>query len=243
MVSATLGILATEREGSDRATLRSVAFALLLFAGYRWGCESVAGLWWLSDQLGRAIGQLGGWLVDRPLRVGASFAGLDCLVVMLALFVLVLLQIRRQIPQAAVAGLAILAAHGVYLAILAWAWDLAQWLPEHPDPTFDHPYIPPPWDWSRAAASWLPWNLPTTGRRDPRVAGRRAPALHRLAVRHRKRGRESFFAAPSGPLAEKDSRPLFFPAEKKTPDPFFCAVASRVSSGGVRRGGCVAVGC
>ena len=163
LVAATLGILAIELEGADRSALRTVGLVLLLFAGYRWGCESVAGLWWLSDQLGRAIGQLGGWLADRPLRVGASFAGLDYLVVMSALYVLMLWQVRRRAPQAAGAGLAIWVAHGLYLAILAWAWDLARWLPEHPDPIFDHPYTPPPWDWSRTVASWLPWHLPLLG--------------------------------------------------------------------------------
>ena len=51
----------------------------------------------------------------------------------------------------------------LYLVLLAWAWDLGDWLPQHPDPTFDHPYVPPEWDWSRAVASLLPWNIPAVG--------------------------------------------------------------------------------
>ncbi len=63
----------------------------------------------------------------------------------------------------ALALLGILTAHALYLITLAWSWDLAAWLPQRPDPTFDHPYVPPDWEWSRAVATWFPWNLPAWG--------------------------------------------------------------------------------
>lgn len=161
LVTATWNLLASSLDGGDRRCLRAVAVALLVLVAYRWCCESVGLVWWLSDQLGRGLGELVGWLAQRRLRVGASFAGVDFLVVMWVLFAQRLLRVgRSELRQTLAAGLAILLAHGVYLVVLAWAWDIFQWLPRRPDPTFDHPYIPPAWDWARAAGAWLPWNVP-----------------------------------------------------------------------------------
>ena len=149
LVTATWNLLASSLDGADRRCLRAVAVALLVLVAYRWCCESVGVVWWLSDQLGRGLGSLVGWLAQRPLRVGASFAGVDFLLVMWVLFAQRLLRVgRSELRQTLVAGLAILLAHGVYLVVLAWAWDIFQWLPRRPDPTFDHPYIPPAWDWA-----------------------------------------------------------------------------------------------
>ena len=80
LVAATVGFLAFRIEEPDRGCLTRVCVALLVFAAYRWACESIAIVWWAGDQSGRLLGKLAGWLANRPLEVGASFAGLDFLV-------------------------------------------------------------------------------------------------------------------------------------------------------------------
>jgi hypothetical protein len=101
--------------------------------------------------------------MDRSLVLtGATYAGIDFLVLTLALFSLWLA--RQPAPRAKSAvclGAAILAAHLNYLVLLAYAPKLLALLPvAKAEPTFG---VTPPWDWVQAVKTLVPWNLPAVG--------------------------------------------------------------------------------
>ncbi|MCH5375985.1 MAG: hypothetical protein JJ992_18610, partial [Planctomycetes bacterium] len=161
LVTAVMGLLAAGADGSRRVVLATCSYAILALAVFRFACASIPLVWQLTDRLGGVLGLLAGWFAGEPLHVGATFAGLDFLVLMAALYTAWLLSTERpRLGRAIVAACAILGGHLVYLIILARAQDLADLLPTAPDPTFDHPYTPPDWRWSPSVAQLLPWNLP-----------------------------------------------------------------------------------
>jgi hypothetical protein len=64
--------------------LRPVVIATFVFALYRLAHDSIATVWLISDSLGHLLGRIGSAISGRPLLVGATFAQLDALVLMLA---------------------------------------------------------------------------------------------------------------------------------------------------------------
>ncbi len=147
--------------GRRQVILQTCTLAVLTLALFRLACSSVSSIWLLGDFVGQALGNGVGWLLGVPLNIGATFAGLDFLVLMAALYAGWLWATdgpRR--GRAVAAALAILAAHLLYLVVVAYASDLAALLPAVAEPTFDHPYTPPPWSWPDAVRQLLPWNLP-----------------------------------------------------------------------------------
>jgi hypothetical protein len=161
LVAAVTGLLAAAASGPLRTAWTACAAAILTLAAFRLACASIPVLWVANDRAGAALGHLAGWIADRPLRVGATFAGTDFLLLMAALTVAWYLSAQRpRWYQAAGIAAAILAGHLLYLIVLAHAADLADLLPESEAPAFDHPYTPPDWRWSPAVAQLLPWNVP-----------------------------------------------------------------------------------
>jgi hypothetical protein len=153
--------LAVVSSGRRRAMLQTCSLAVLTLALFRLACSSVSSIWLLCDFVGQALGNGVGWLLGVPLNIGATFAGLDFLVLMAALYAGWLWATdgpRR--GRAVAAAVAILAVHLLYLLVVAYALDLAALLPAVAEPTFDHPYTPPPWSWPDAVRQLLPWNLP-----------------------------------------------------------------------------------
>jgi hypothetical protein len=96
--------------------------------------------------------------------VGASFAGLDGLVLMAAVYGGWLwATARRRLPRAIWAAAAILAGHLACLVLLAYSTDLTAALSiplPAPETDVAGRYVPPPWYWSAALRTLLPWNLP-----------------------------------------------------------------------------------
>ncbi len=161
IATAVMGLLAAGAGGSRRVVLATCSYAILALAVFRLACASIPLVWQLADRLGGVLGHLAGWVAGEPLHVGATFAGIDFLVLMAALYTAWLLSTERpRMARAIVAACAILGGHLVYLVVLARAQDLVDLLPTAPDPTFDHPYTPPDWRWSPSVAQLLPWNLP-----------------------------------------------------------------------------------
>ena len=161
VVTAVLGLLAAGAEGLQRAALGSCAYAALGLAVYRLACSSIPLVWTLADRFGSLLGRFAGWIAGQPLNIGATFAGLDFLVLMATLYAVWLVRTERpRLHRAILAACAIAVGHLLYLVVLAHALDLAAMLPTAAMPTFDHPYIPPDWRWSPAVAQLLPWNLP-----------------------------------------------------------------------------------
>src|SRR2546421_1135428 len=65
-------------------TLRPLVSATFVFALYRLAHDSIATVWLVSDSIGHLLGRIGSAVAGRPLLVGATFAQLDALVLMLA---------------------------------------------------------------------------------------------------------------------------------------------------------------
>lgn len=161
VVTAVLGLLAAGAAGSRRAALGSCAYASLGLAVFRLACSSVPLVWTLADRLGGSLGAVAGWITNRPLNIGATFAGLDFLVLMAVFYAVWLVRTERpRLRRALLAACAIAVGHLLYLVVLAFALDIAAVLPAAAVPTFEHPYTPPDWRWSPAVAQLLPWNLP-----------------------------------------------------------------------------------
>jgi len=160
-VVLVLALLAWMRPGLERTVLTPVAAAVATLAVYRLALASIPTVWIMADALGEALGRLAGAMVDRPLWVGATFGGLDFLVLMAALYVgwLVVMPPPR-LGRALLAAAAIVAGHMVYLMLLSCAADLRAALPPAPPLPETDQYEPTAWSWSKAAASLLPWNLP-----------------------------------------------------------------------------------
>lgn len=85
LVSAVLALAAESRPGAARRALSVCAYAVLALAVFRLACLSVPAIWRMSDAAGAALGRVAAWISGRPLAVGATFAGLDELVLMAAL--------------------------------------------------------------------------------------------------------------------------------------------------------------
>lgn len=161
LVVAVLAALAAGQRGATQRVLLLCAFAALVLAIWQWATAFLPAAWLLADVTGAWLGHCAGGLTGRALEIGASFAGLDYLVLTVA-FVggwLWLVPGARWLRVGLMLA-SVVAVHLLYLAVLSVASDLLAMLPIPPPPEFPHPYVPPPWNWARAAAQLLPWNLP-----------------------------------------------------------------------------------
>ena len=126
-VAATLGWFAIGLAGVERRLMLIGSLSVLTLVLYRFAQQSIPAVWMLSDMVGGGLGRLAATAVGRPLAVGASFAGLDILVVMFVFCVGWVTMLRGPRWSAmAFAAAAVLTVHFVYLTILALTHDIAQ---------------------------------------------------------------------------------------------------------------------
>ncbi len=152
LVAALLG-LARPGSKTEARALRVAATAVLVFALYRMLLTALPGLWLLGDGLGHALGRAIQGVSGRALWVGATFGGLDFLVLMGALYLAWLVAIPgSRILRGVAAGLALLLAHAVYLLVVAHEADARAYLELHAKTPF--------WSWLEILVPLLPWNLP-----------------------------------------------------------------------------------
>ena len=189
-VVLVLAALALGHSGAERRWLLWSAEAASLLALYRLAVTSIPALWLAADLVGRALGLAAGEVTRQSLNVGATFAGVDFLLVMVYLTVRVPLSSSGGYrPQRVAVALAVVfVGHMIYLNVLAWSPLLVERLPKPSPPgTPWTPYPPPPGlnravaQWSsqlpglrpviepalgaafsigQRVRSWIPWNLP-----------------------------------------------------------------------------------
>jgi len=160
-VCLVLAMLSRANRGLDQRALLVTALAAAVLGIYLLASTSIPSVWSAADALGEWLGRLAGRVSTRPLWVGATFGGLDFLVFMVALYIAWLGSTHGpRLPRAVYAGVAILGGHLLYLVLLSYSMDLYEALPPAPPPPEFRDYIPPPWSWSDAARSLLPWNVP-----------------------------------------------------------------------------------
>ena len=184
-VAVLLATVAVVRPGAIALAAGPVALAAAALAVFRLVCEATASGWELADAAGRAEGHWAALLTGRPLLIGASFGGIDFLVVMAALAVAFCTQLARRdarqaadrtdskgrlaergeylvarLKRAAIIALAIAAAQTVYLVALALTHDLVSLLPPPSRPLITPAAHMGVWTWSDAVRTVLPWHLP-----------------------------------------------------------------------------------
>ena len=89
---------------------------------FRFACDSIPTVWLAADGLGWMLGRLAGWLAGIRLEVGATFGGIDFLVLTAAIYAgwLICTAPPRR-SRALWAAAAIVVGHFVYLIVLAYS--------------------------------------------------------------------------------------------------------------------------
>ena len=159
-ITLVLAILA-KYSGPDQQLLKITSLATAVLGLYRLALASIPTVWSLADAVGRAFGEASETLWGRPLALGETFAGLDFLVLMFALYAGWLVRTSTpRLSRAILAAVGILVAHFSYLFILSCSHDFIDALPKVSPVSTPSPYVPPEWQWSDAVRTLLPWNLP-----------------------------------------------------------------------------------
>jgi hypothetical protein len=148
-----LAFLASLLSGRDRSILLCASAAATTLALYRLAYTTIPIVWTMAETFSRGAGKLAGFICGRPLNVGATFAGLDFLVVMLALWATWVVQTgwpRR--GRGLYAPAAIFGGHLCYLIILSYVPDVLSAMPPSD--------VQEGWSWAGLARKAVPWNLP-----------------------------------------------------------------------------------
>ena len=148
-------------QGRERRVLALASVSVLALALFRFAQQSLPAVWLLSDQIGAVLGLAAGTLTGRPLTIGASFGGLDFLLVVSVFLVGWSALLRRNRGASLTMALvAMLIAHLAYLVLVSLLNDLTRLVPPVPPPGPDNPYVPPPFSWSVILHQCLPWYMP-----------------------------------------------------------------------------------
>jgi len=163
-VALGLALVATMRAGLERRVFLIVALSAGLLGLYRLALTTIPAAWLIADALGSALGSMACSMTGQPLWVGATFGGLDFLVLRGAIYAGWLVATPPpRLSRALWALAAILVGQMFYLMLLGYAAELQAALPPPPPPPESAQYIPPDWSWSTALGSLLPWNVPLVG--------------------------------------------------------------------------------
>ncbi len=148
-----LAFLAWVSERRSRDGFCVAAAATVILGLYVLARTTIPSIWLLANGLGRTLGVLAGAIVRRPLHVGATFAGVDYLIVTSTFWGLYL--VGTQPPRTARAAygfLAIGVGHALYLVAISHLPDLLAAIPEPAGQDTG---------WLAALArKALPWNAP-----------------------------------------------------------------------------------
>ena len=144
-----------------RKLLTRVALAISVFALYRLFITCVPSAWLAADAMGRLLGRMGGAVTGQPLWVGATFGGLDFLVLMAALLgSSISLRSPPRYRVILYTFSAVAVAQLLYLIALAYA---PKFLTTLPPPKTPDPAIPFQQDlrtWADVLRDCVPGNVP-----------------------------------------------------------------------------------
>ena len=147
-----LVFLAAMTQKDARSIFLASAGAVAVLALFVLARTSIPWSWLLTDGVGQTLGRLTP-LFGPPLRVGATFAGLDFLLATSVLWALCLRHTPRPRRDRALYGFAaIVAVHLVYLIAVAYVPRLMNAIPAPTDTTA--------WSWAAWIHEALPWNVP-----------------------------------------------------------------------------------
>ena len=160
-VAIVLAAIAAANRGLTARAALVAALAATALGLVRFACDSIPTVWLAADAKGWLIGRLAGWMAGSRLEVGATYSGLDFLVLMTAVYAgwLICTAPPRR-SRAIWAAVAILVGHLVYLMVLAHAEDLLAALPNTVLPPSNQEHRLGLWTWSNGLRTLVPWNLP-----------------------------------------------------------------------------------
>ncbi len=160
-VAVLLAAVAQVHRGLTARVILIAALAAGALGLFRFACDSVPAVWLAADVKGWMLGRLAGWLAGNPLEVGATFGGIDFLVLMAAIYAGWLIGTAPPRRGRAIWGLvAIAVGHLVYLTALAYSEKFLAALPDlvvSPDSDINHVGI---WTWGNGLRMLIPWNVP-----------------------------------------------------------------------------------
>ena len=171
-VTLVTAALVRSQANLHRRVILIAALATAVLALFRLAADSSPTVWLAADALGRALGWLAttilwviGWLagttLDQPLWLGASFGGVDFLVLMAALYAGWLISTAPpRLPRAICAAVAILLGHFLYLVVLSYSNQILAALPDVVLPPQSDKSRLGVWAWGNAVRTLVPWNLP-----------------------------------------------------------------------------------
>ena len=160
-VAILLAAIAQVRPGSIAQVSGPAALAATALAVFRLVCDGSAAAWTFTNTVGRVEGLWAGWLTGRPLLIGASFGGVDFLVLMAALTAAWLIATprprigTRRMGHAVHRPRADRISRGSGLQPRPGRTAAAEVIAKHND--ISHLGI---WTWGNAIRTLLPWNLP-----------------------------------------------------------------------------------
>jgi hypothetical protein len=140
-------------------------WAVVVFFLYRAAMQCVPSIWLLTDRVGGGLGHLAGWLTGKPLWIGATFAGLDFIVLTTAFACFWLSSSSKPRGRRVLLFfLALIGLHLCYLFLLSYATQLRDLLP-NPATLHQHGHGQPAPSsfWPALMYKTIPWNLPLVG--------------------------------------------------------------------------------
>jgi hypothetical protein len=159
-VALVLAMIGRCLPGLDGRVVLLSSLAAAVLGIFRLASTAIPAIWCLANGIGRAFGWLVGAVVQQPLDVGATFGGVDFLVLMAVLYVGWLrLTERPRLNRAIIGAVAILAAQFVYLTVLAYSEYLSSLIPVVATSVENEPRLVL-WTWNESLRAALPWNLP-----------------------------------------------------------------------------------
>ena len=185
-VAIVLAAIAAANRGLTARAALVAALAATALGLVRFACDSIPTVWLAADAKGWLIGRLAGWMAGSRLEVGATYSGLDFLVLMTAVYAgwLICTAPPRR-SRAIWAAVAILVGHLVYLMVLAHAEDLLAALPNTVLPPSNQRTPARPLDVEQWAANAGPLESSAAGSLDSRHDPGRDVPLCPLASGHR----------------------------------------------------------
>jgi hypothetical protein len=160
-VAVALAAIAQTTRSLTRRVALIAALAAMVLGCFRFAYASIPIVWLTADGFGWLLGRAAGTLASHRLEVGATFGGMDFLVVSAAVYVgWVVCTVPPRRRRALWAAGAIVFGHFVYLAALAHSEKLFALLPAAVvTPITDTSHLGH-WTWGGGLRTLAPWNMP-----------------------------------------------------------------------------------
>lgn len=130
-----------------------LSISILIFAIYRMANIGIPAIWLISDNISRIFGNIAKSVTNQPLLTGATFAGIDFLILMSVFWILFLAASPKHKTAKAFYGFAgIFGGHLLYLIALSYAPQLVQ--------SVVVPVGGETWSWAGLFHKAVPWNFP-----------------------------------------------------------------------------------